>query len=84
MYSGEDNVSQSVAKELLRNHVRAALLRLPAEQQQVIQLRFLEEWSHEEVAVQIGKSIDATRALQHRAMTTLRRMLLEKEVEQNV
>jgi RNA polymerase sigma-70 factor, ECF subfamily len=84
MHSGDqDNVSQSVAKELLRKHVRTALLRLPVEQQQVIQLRFLEDWSHEEVAAQIGKSIEATRALQHRAMAALRRMLLEKEEEQN-
>jgi RNA polymerase sigma-70 factor (ECF subfamily) len=59
--------------------VRSALLRLPAEQQQVIELRFLEDWSHEEVAAQLGKSNEATRALQHRAVDALRRMLLEKE-----
>jgi RNA polymerase sigma-70 factor (ECF subfamily) len=80
MHSGEqDDVSQSVAKELLREKVRSALLRLPAEQQQVIELRFLEDWSHEEVAAQLGKSNEATRALQHRAVDALRRMLLEKE-----
>lgn len=82
MHSGEqDHVSQRVAKELLRQRVRAALLRLPAEQQQIIQLRFLEDWSHEEVAAQLGRSVEATRALQHRAMDALRRMLLEKEEE---
>lgn len=83
MHSGEEHVSQQFAKEALREKVRAALLRLPAEQQQVIQLRFLEDWSHEEVAAQLGKTSEATRALQHRAMTALRRMLLEKEEEQN-
>jgi len=84
LHTGEqEHVSQRVAKEMLQEKVRAALLRLPAEQQQVIQLRFLEDWSHEEVAAQVGKSIEATRALQHRAMTALRRMLLEKEEEQN-
>jgi RNA polymerase sigma-70 factor, ECF subfamily len=82
MHSGEqDHVSQRVAKEMLRERVRSALLRLPAEQQQVIQLRFLEDWSHNEVAAQLGKSAEATRALQHRAMDALRRMLLEKEEE---
>ena len=77
----QENISQRVAKGMLREKVRFALLRLPAEQQQVIQLRFLEDWSHEEVAVQLGKSVEATRALQHRAMGALRRMLLEKEEE---
>jgi RNA polymerase sigma-70 factor (ECF subfamily) len=82
MHSGEqEHVSQQVAKEMLRGKVRAALLCLPVEQQQVIQLRFMEDWSHEEVANQLGKSIEATRALQHRAMAALRRMLLEKEEE---
>jgi RNA polymerase sigma-70 factor (ECF subfamily) len=74
-----DHVSQRVAKDLLRDQVRAALLQLPAEQQQVIHLRFLEDWPHEDVAAQIGKSVEATRALQHRAMEALRRLLLEKE-----
>jgi RNA polymerase sigma-70 factor, ECF subfamily len=82
LHSGEqEHVSQRVAKEMLRENVRAALLRLPTEQQQVIQLRFLEDWPHEEVAAQLGKSVEATRALQHRAMTALRRMLLVKEEE---
>lgn len=80
--SGEqDTVPQSVANGMLREKVRAALLRLSVEQQQVVQLRFLEDWSHEEVAAQLGKTVDATRALQHRAMEALRKMLLEKEEE---
>lgn len=75
-FSEQENVSQQVAREMLRQKVRTAILRLPAEQQQVIHLRFLEDWSHEEVAAQLGKSVEATRALQHRAMSALRRMLL--------
>lgn len=82
MHAGEqEDVSQKVAKAMLREKVRSALLRLPPEQQQVVQLRFLEDWSHEEVAAQLGKSNEATRALQHRAMNALRRMLLDKEEE---
>jgi RNA polymerase sigma-70 factor, ECF subfamily len=81
-HSGEqENVSKRVAKAMLREKVRAALLRLPQDQQQVIHLRFLEDWSHEEVATQLGKSAEATRALQHRAMSALRRMLLDQEDE---
>lgn len=62
-----------------RERLRAALLRLSPEQRQVIQLRFLEEWSYEQVAAALGKNIDATRALQHRALAALRRLLLEQE-----
>jgi RNA polymerase sigma-70 factor (ECF subfamily) len=56
-----------------------ALKNLPAEQRLVIALRFLEDRSHEEVAAVLGRTVEATRALQHRAMTALRRMLIETE-----
>ena len=62
-----------------QERVRAAILRLPAEQQQVIQLRFLENWSHEEVAQVLGKSADATRSMQYRAIGSLRNILMEEE-----
>jgi RNA polymerase sigma-70 factor (ECF subfamily) len=71
------NPAQTVTKEMERQRVRAAILRLPAEQRQVIELRFMEEWSHDEVAATIGKTIEATRALQHRAVSALRQMLAE-------
>jgi RNA polymerase sigma-70 factor, ECF subfamily len=57
--------------------IRSALLRLPAEQRQVIELRFVESWSHSEVAAAIGKTVEATRALQHRAVEALRQLLAE-------
>ncbi|MFM8319415.1 MAG: RNA polymerase sigma factor [Chloroflexota bacterium] len=68
---------QAVAHNLDVEKVRAALLRLPADQRQVIELRFLEDWSHEEVAAALEKSVEATRALQHRALNSLKRMLVE-------
>ena len=72
--------SQVVALEMERDRVRAALLRLPPDQRQVIELRFVEDWSHEAVAATLGKSVEATRALQHRAIAALRRILLEEVV----
>ena len=66
-----------------RERVRVALLRLPSEQQQIIQLRFLEDWSHVEVAQVVGKRIDATRSMQYRAIVSLRRMLIEYEEEES-
>ena len=74
----EGNPAQQVAKEMERQRVSAALLRLPAEQRQVIELRFMEDWSHDEVASALGKTIEATRTLQHRAVNALRQMLSEE------
>jgi RNA polymerase sigma-70 factor (ECF subfamily) len=75
------NPSQLVSQDLDRERVRAAMFRLPAEQQQVIQLRFIEDWSHEEVAGLLGKTVEASRALQHRGLASLRKMLLGEEEE---
>jgi RNA polymerase sigma-70 factor, ECF subfamily len=74
----ENNPAQQVTKRMERQRVRTALLRLPAEQRQVVELRFVEEWSHQDVAAALGKTIEATRTLQHRAVTTLRQMLSEE------
>jgi RNA polymerase sigma-70 factor (ECF subfamily) len=73
----EGNPSHLVAQKLDRQRVRAALLRLSAEQRQVIELRFMENWSHAEVAEALGKSVEATRALQYRAVEALRQILAE-------
>lgn len=71
------NPSEVVAQQLEAQQMRAALLRLSSDQRQVIELRFLEGWSHEEIAAAIGKSVEATRALQHRGLESLRQMLLD-------
>lgn len=68
-----------VAENQQREIVRKALFHLTPEQRQVITLRFYEEWPHEEISALIGKTPQATRALQHRALDALRRMLLEQE-----
>ena len=73
----EGNPAQRVEKEMERQRVGAALRRLPAEQRQVIELRFMEDWTHDDVALALGKTIEATRALQHRAVAALREMLCE-------
>jgi RNA polymerase sigma-70 factor (ECF subfamily) len=73
------NPARMVSESIERERVRAAILRLPSEQQQIIQLRFLENWSHEEVAQVLGKTADATRSMQYRALGSLRRMLIEEE-----
>jgi RNA polymerase sigma-70 factor, ECF subfamily len=74
-----ENPLNIVAENQQREFVRKALFHLTPEQRQVITLRFYEGWQHEEIGALIGKSSQATRALQHRALDSLKRMLLEQE-----
>lgn len=76
---GRANPAVAVAEELESSRVRTALFQLSEEQRQVIVLRFLEEMPHEQVAAALGKSVEATRALQYRAITALRGLLSEQE-----
>ena len=62
-----------------RQEVRHAFRKLTSEQQHVVALRFADERSLEETAKIIGKSISAVKALQFRAIASLRRYLDEKE-----
>jgi RNA polymerase sigma-70 factor (ECF subfamily) len=68
-----------ITENMQRECVRNALFHLTPEQRQVIMLRFYEDWPHEEIAKMIGKTAQATRALQHRALEALRRMLVDQE-----
>jgi RNA polymerase sigma-70 factor, ECF subfamily len=51
---------------------------LTDEQRDVIIMRFLEELSLEEIAKALGKTVGAVKALQHRALASLARLLSER------
>jgi RNA polymerase sigma-70 factor, ECF subfamily len=74
----QENPAAVADGNLEREKVRQALLNLPPEQRQVIMLRFFEEWPHTEVAQLLGKTPEATRALQSRALAALRAMLVRE------
>ena len=59
------------------DRLRAAIRRLTDEQAEVVSLRFLEGYSIAEVAAMTNRSEGAIKALQYRAVTTLRGMLYE-------
>ncbi len=59
-------------------HLRMALACLTEEQRQVIALKYLEELENEEVARILAKPVGAVKSLQHRALSSLKR-LLEKD-----
>ncbi len=72
----DDNPSEQAEIHMTTQHVRAALHTLTPDQQQVIALRFLEGWDIAEVATRLHKPIGAIKALQHRALAALQRLLL--------
>jgi RNA polymerase sigma-70 factor (ECF subfamily) len=74
----EGQEPSSIVSELEEaEYVRRALKRISPEQRQVIVLRFLEGWSSLEVAQAMEKSLGAVKALQHRGLASLERILLE-------
>ena len=60
---------------LTKEQLRVAIQSLTEEQQQVIMLKFVEDLSNAEVAEILGKTEGAVKALQHRALVSLRRIL---------
>jgi len=56
-------------------YLQKAIGRLTPEQRAVVELRFYEGLSHEEVAKRMGKEANAVRALQFRALNRLRKSL---------
>ncbi len=55
------------------------LAQLTDDQQEVLMLRFIGEMSLSEVAETLGKTLGATKAVQHRALASLARLLEEQE-----
>ncbi len=79
----EDDTAGTAADNIDRQRVRAAMRMLTPEQRQVVVLKYVEGWENEAVAVQLEKPVGSIKALQHRALEALRRMLLPAR-EENV
>ena len=74
----DDNPAVTVERRLEQQEARALLWRLTNEQRQVILLKYFQDLSHAEIAAVLGKTEGSVKALQHRGIASLRR-LLEKE-----
>lgn len=61
-----------------RADLRAAFASLPPDQRQVMLLRLVAGMSPNEVAEELGRSVDAVHALQHRARRRMRRELTQR------
>jgi len=77
----EADVPEDEAELCIRQkQVRKAIRNLSPDQQMVIGLKFLENWSNEEVAKALHKPVGAVKSIQHRALESLRELLSEKEL----
>jgi RNA polymerase sigma-70 factor (ECF subfamily) len=74
-----DDVPEAVHRRRDQAWMHAALQRLTPDQQQIIALRFGEGLSAAAIAAVLGKSEEAIRAMQHRALAALRRLRAEDE-----
>ena len=74
----DDSPQAEAEMNFMRGYVRDAILKLKGEKQTVIQMRFINEMSYEEVAKALNKTEGAIRVLQYRALQDLRG-ILEKD-----
>jgi RNA polymerase sigma-70 factor, ECF subfamily len=73
--SPHDSPERAAERALTSENLRSAINRLTEEQAQVVTLRFLEGFSITEVADMMGKTEGAIKAMQYRAVMSLRRLL---------
>jgi len=76
--SEADLPEEEAAKHIRRKQVRQAIRQLTPDQQKVISLKYLEDWSNEEVSRVLKKPVGAVKSLQHRALRSLHKLLEEK------
>jgi RNA polymerase sigma-70 factor (ECF subfamily) len=62
-----------------REQVRAACWRLTPDQRQVVLLKYIEGWENEAIAAALQKPVGAIKALQHRGVAALKRLLLSED-----
>ncbi len=81
-YSLDDGTDThlTVQASIEQDRVRTALRLLTPDQRQVIVLKFLEGWSNKEVAEAMKKNEGSVKSLQHRALASLKRILLSERI----
>jgi RNA polymerase sigma-70 factor (ECF subfamily) len=79
----EDDPEEAAAKRIRQKRVREAICRLTPDQQKVITLKYLEDWSNEEIAHALQKPVGAVKSIQHRALASLYKLLTERTHEQS-
>jgi len=73
-----EHLEDSYEEDWMQQQVRQALQDLTPEQQHVLALRFSGEYSLDDTANLMGKSVTAVKGLQFRAIASLRRLVEER------
>ena len=74
----EEFTEEEAAKHMRRTLARRAIRSLTPDQQKVISLKYLECWDNEEIGRVLHKPIGAVKSIQHRALASLHKLLVEK------
>jgi RNA polymerase sigma-70 factor (ECF subfamily) len=72
---GEGEPHEHFTLEVERQQLQVALSRITPDQRQVLILKYVEEWDNRDIARALGRPVGAIKALQHRALESLRRSL---------
>jgi len=75
--SEADIPEEAAAKRIRQKQVRKAIRSLTPDQQNVVALKYLEDWCNEEIALVLHKPIGAVKSIQHRALKSLQKLLTE-------
>lgn len=76
-----DNPAIAVQQQLEESEARTLLWQLTPDQRQVIVLKYFQELSNTEIAAALKKSTGAVKALQHRGLASLRRLIEKALIE---
>jgi RNA polymerase sigma-70 factor (ECF subfamily) len=79
----EEFTEEEVAKRFRQKQIREAIRKLTPNQQKVVSLKYLEDWSNEEIAQALHKSVGAVKSIQRHALTNLQKLLMESTDEQS-
>ena len=79
-FPDHNDVETDANSKLRQQRIRIAIQTLSGDQQQVIALKFLENWDNEEIARVLRKPVGAVKSLQHRALVNLQKLLSTEEM----
>lgn len=74
----EIDLQDSLIQNLEEEQIRVALQLLTPDQRQVVILKYIEGWRNKEVAQAMDKPVGAIKSLHHRALNSLRRILIDE------
>ena len=72
---------EQAARQMRQKEVRRAIRDLTPDQQMVVSLKYLEDWSNEEIARLLHKPVGAVKSIQHRALVSLHKLVPDGDRE---